>query len=86
MFNKEVFKNVTWRTRLDVNNDVIEEEPFLLDVYWTNTIGMKVNNWLSVNYNFDLYYDDDVRMFGPSKSGPATQMKSILGVGLAAKF
>lgn len=86
LFNKEVFKNVTWRTRLDITNDIIEQEPFLFDIYWTNTIGMKVNNWLSVNYNFDLYYDDDVRMFGANKNNPATQMKSILGVGLAAKF
>ena len=86
LFNKEVFKNVTWRTRLDITNDIIEQEPFLFDIYWTNTIGMKVNNWLSVNYNFDLYYDDDVRMFGANKDNPATQMKSILGVGLAAKF
>lgn len=86
LFNKEVVKNVSWRTRLDITNDIIEEEPFLFDVYWTNTIAMKVNNWLSVNYNFDLYYDDDVRMFGPNKDNPATQMKSILGVGVAAKF
>lgn len=86
LFNKEIAKNVTWKTRLDISSDIIEEEPFLFDVYWTNTIGMKVNNWLSVNYNFDLYYDDDVKMFGANKDKPATQMKSILGVGLAAKF
>lgn len=86
MFNKEIFKNVTWRTRVDAVSDVIEHKPLNIDVYWTNTIGMKVNNWLSVNYNFDLYYDDDVKMFGATKDNPATQMKSILGVGLAAKF
>jgi hypothetical protein len=86
MLNKEVFKNVNWRTRLDISNDVIAEQPELFDIYWTNTIGMKVNNWLSVNYNFDLYYDNDVMMFGANKDRPATQMKSILGVGLAAKF
>jgi hypothetical protein len=86
MFKKEIVKNVTWTTRVDVNSDIIEEEPFLFDVYWTNVVGMKVNKWLSVNYNFDLYYDDDVRMFGANKDNPATQMKSILGVGLAASF
>lgn len=85
-FNKEIAKNVTWRTRVDVNNDIVDEEPLLFDVYWTNTVGMKVNKWLSVNYNFDLYYDDNVRMFGPAKQSAAAQMKSILGVGLAAKF
>jgi len=86
LFNKEIVKNVTWKTRLDVSNDIIENEPFLLDVYWTNTIGMKVNNWLTVNYNFDLYYDDNLKMFGPNKTSPATQMKSLLGVGAGIRF
>lgn len=86
LYNHTVAKNVTWRTRLDLTNDIIEGTPELFDLYWTNTIGMKVNNWLSVNYNFDLYYDDDVRLFGANKDNPATQMKSILGVGLALKF
>lgn len=71
---------------MDISSDIIEEEPFNFDVYWTNVIGMKVNNWLGVNYNFDLYYDDDVKMFGKDKTNPATQMKSILGVGVAVKF
>lgn len=86
LFNKEIVKNVTWKTRVDISSDIIEEEPLNFDVYWTNVIGMKVNNWLSVNYNFDLYYDDDVRMFGADKTNPATQMKSILGVGVGVKF
>ena len=86
MFNKEIVKNVTWKTRVDVSSDVIEEKPTNIDVYWTNVIGMKVNNWLTVNYNFDLYYDDDVKMFGADKTNPATQMKSILGVGVGVKF
>ncbi|RYF86730.1 MAG: DUF3078 domain-containing protein, partial [Chitinophagaceae bacterium] len=30
-FNKEIFKNVTWRTRADVISDIIEGEPFLFD-------------------------------------------------------
>ncbi len=86
MYYGEVAKNVMWRTRVDAVSDVIEQEPTNVDVYWTNTIGMKVNKWLNVNYNFDLYYDDDVRMFGPNKNSPGTQLKSILGVGLAYKF
>ena len=86
LFKKEVIKNVMWKTRVDFNNDIIEEEPFQIDVYWTNTIGMTVNKWLKVNYNFDLYYDDDVRMFGANKTSPAAQLKSILGVGVGIKF
>ena len=86
LFNKEIAKNINWKTRLDVSNDIIERKLDLLDIYWTNTIGMKVNNWLTVNYNFDLYYDDNVKMFGRNKMGAATQMKSILGVGAGFKF
>ena len=86
LFKKEVMKNVAWRSRFDVSSDFTRSEAFLWDVYWTNTVGMKVNDWLNVNYNFDLYYDDDVKMFGANKDNPATQMKSLLGVGLAARF
>lgn len=86
LFNKEIVKNVNWRTRLDVSNDIIERKLDLLDIYWTNTIAMKVNNWLTVNYNFDLYYDANVKMFGRDKRSAATQMKSILGAGVGFKF
>jgi hypothetical protein len=63
-----------------------EPRPGNVDVFWTNTIGMKVNKWLQVSYNFDLIYDDDVRQFGPQKDSPGTQLRSLLGVGIAAKF
>jgi hypothetical protein len=86
LFKKEVVKNVMWKTRLDLNSDVVYEEPKNVDVYWTNSIGMTVNKWLQVNYSFDLFYDDNVRMFGINKNVAATQMRSLLGVGLAAKF
>ena len=86
LFNKEIVKNVNWKTRLDVSNDIIEQTLDQLDVYWTNTIAMKVNNWLTVNYNFDLYYDANVKMFGQNKMSAATQMKSILGAGVGFKF
>jgi hypothetical protein len=45
-----------------------------------------VNSWLNVTYQFDLIYDDDVRQFGPNKNSAAAQMRSLLGVGFAAKF
>lgn len=85
-FNRSIMKNVHYRTRLDLNSDLIGGEPFNVDVYWTNMISMKVNKYLHVLYTFDLISDDDVRMFGDNKTSPATQLKSMLGVGLAAKF
>lgn len=86
LYHKEVFKNVDWKTRLDLTSDFSRSVPSNIDVYWTNTVYMSVNTWLKVAYNFDLVYDDKVRMFGEDKMSRAAQMKSMLGLGLAVKF
>jgi hypothetical protein len=83
-FKKEIVKNVLWRSRADINAD--QSDLGATDVYWTNTITMTVNKWLKVNYNFDLYKDNDVRMWGPAKNETRTQLKSLLGVGLGVSF
>lgn len=82
---KEIAKNVTYRTRADAFSNYLDD-PQNIDVFWSNTFNMKVNRWLMVNYNFDLIYDDDVRLFGPLKNKAATQLRSQLGVGVAAKL
>ena len=84
-YNREIMKNVHYRTRLDINTDVLEWI-YNIDIYWTNTIDMKVNRWLMVKYTFDLIQDDDVKMFGHNKNVAGVQLKSMLGVGLATKF
>ena len=96
-FFKEVLKNVSYKTRLDlfsnyagkrdpITDAKIGAQPKNIDVFWTNSIAMKVNKFLSVTYNFDLIYDDDVKQFGPNGDSPGTQVRSLLGVGLSAKF
>lgn len=103
-FNKELFRNVNYKSRLDLYSNYLKSyafeatgpdelkvtdtdpKPGNVDVFWTNTILMKVNKWLQVTYNFDLIYDDDVRQFGPGKDRPGTQLRSLLGIGVAAKF
>jgi len=101
-FNKEILKNVVYTSKLDLFSNYLkgyefnaptyttftrtDPKPGNVDVYWTNVIGMKVNKWLLVTYSFDLIYDDDVRQFGPNSNSPATQLRSLLAVGLAHKF
>lgn len=85
-FNKEICKNVYYGSRMDLMSDLTNEEPTNVDVYWTNFVGMHVNKWLHVTYSFDLISDNNVKMFGVTKRSPATQLKSMLGVGVAAKF
>jgi len=103
-FNKELFKNFTYKSRLDFYSNYLKTYKFTvtgpdelsiaevgpkpqnIDIIWNNAINMKVNRIINVTYNFDLIYDDDVRQFGPNKTSPATQLRSLLAVGLLAKF
>jgi hypothetical protein len=80
-FKRDIFKNVNLTSRLDLYSNYLEK-PQNLDVYWTNVITLKVNSFLNVTYNFDLIYDDDVRIFGPNGDAPRTQIKSLLSVNL----
>lgn len=85
-FQKEVFKNVSFKSRLDLYSNYLQTSPLNIDVYWTNAIVMKVNNWLNVTYNIDVLYDDDIKQFGPNKNAPRTQYRSLLGIGIATKL
>jgi len=103
-FNKEIFKNFQYKSRLDLYSNYLKTYKFTvtgpdelaitsvgpkpqnIDVVWNNVINMKVNKIINVTYNFDLIYDDDVRQFGPNKTSAGTQLRSLLAVGLLAKF
>ena len=37
-------------------------------------------------WSVDMIYDDDVRLFGKNNNGAALQLKSLVGIGLLAKF
>ena len=84
-YKREIAKNVTYSTRADFFSNYVED-PQNIDVFWTNVLHLKVNKWLIVNYNFDLIYDDDVKLFGLNHMKAATQLRSQLGVGFQAKF
>jgi hypothetical protein len=81
---KEIAKNINYISRLDLFSNY-KREPQNVDVFWTNVLNMKVNKYISVTYNFDLIYDHDVENV---KTGGllGTQLKSLLGIGLSAKF
>lgn len=85
-YNKEIFKNVSYKSRLDLYSNYLQASPLNIDVYWTNAIIMKVNNWLNVSYNIDVIYDDDIKQFGPKGDAPRTQYRSLLGIGVATKL
>ncbi|HMO31659.1 MAG TPA: DUF3078 domain-containing protein [Lacibacter sp.] len=83
-FKKDIAKNMNLVSRLDLFSNY-RNNPQNIDVFWTNVIGMKVNKYIGVTYNFDLIYDHDVQNV---KTGGlmGTQLKSLLGVGFTATF
>ena len=84
-FKKDIFKNVNLKSRFDLYSNYLEN-PQNVDVFWTNVLTLKVNKFLNVTYNFDLIYDDDVRIFGPNGDAARTQIKSLLAVNFTTKL
>jgi hypothetical protein len=61
--------------------------PQNIDVDWQNLITMKINSWLNANISAHLIYDDDITITDKDgNSGPRTQFKEVLSIGLSYKF
>lgn len=81
---KELAKNINLASRLDLFSNY-KNNPQNIDVFWTNTLGFKVNKYIGVSYNFDLIYDHDIKNV---ETGGllGTQLKSLMGIGFTANF
>ena len=82
-YNKEVFKNVNLKTRLELFSNYANNPQNIdvnADMLWT----FKINSWLSASLNWTLIYDDDIAIRDAKGGvGPRTQFKSVLGLGLS---
>lgn len=78
-------ENLSYRGRLDLFSNY-KHNPQNIDVFLTNVLALKVGKFLTANWNVDMIYDDDVRIFGKSGKSPALQLKSLVGLGLQLKF
>lgn len=94
-FKSEFLKNISFTTKIDLFSNYTEN-PQNVDVNWEVLLAMKVNKYLSVNFNTQLIYDDNIQI-PVDKNGNGTleagesirsmvQFKEILGVGLSLKF
>jgi len=89
-FKNELFKNVTFTTKIDLFSDYIHK-PQNIVVNWETLLAFKVNKFLSASINTQLAYDDKVKIpvirDGVQRSiGSLVQFKEILGVGFSYKF
>ncbi len=94
---KQVAKNITYRTRLDLYMDYLDPKGFgLVDVLWDNTLAMKVNEYIGMSFGFTIVYDNDVpgQQTFNSETGMNeyvsslgwVQLKQIFNVGFAYQF
>jgi hypothetical protein len=94
-FKNEFMKNVSFTTKIDLFSNYLKK-PQNIVVNWENLIALKVNKFISANFNTDLIYDDKIKVpFDKNGDGiiatgetvgSKVQFKEILGVGFSYKF
>ena len=95
-FKGEFMKNIAFTTKIDLFSNYLDN-PQNIDVSWETQIAMKVNKYISVNFNTHLLYDDNILialdrnddgdMTDPGDiPGKRIQFKEILGVGFSYNF
>jgi len=83
-YNKEIMKNITLGTKLDLFTNY-KENPFTrTDVNWELLLGMKVNEYISATLGFQTIYDHDINITdSDGKTGPRTQFRELFGIGFS---
>lgn len=89
-YSTELAKNITFTTRGDAFSNYLRD-PQNIKVNWETLWSFKVNEWFAATLNTLLIYDHDVQIArideeGNESSGPATQFKETLGIGLTFKL
>jgi hypothetical protein len=84
-FLKDLNKVVSYKGRFDLFSNY-RQNPQNVDLFMSNVFAAKLSKWLTANWNFDLIYDDDTKLFGKNQRSPAMQIKSLIGVGVMVKF
>ena len=92
LLKKDIMKNINLQSKLELFSNYAEE-PTHIDVNWEVLIAMKVNKFISATISTQLIYDHDIDIGVDSNgdgildtSGPRTQFKEVLGVGISYKF
>jgi len=91
-FKKEILKNVTLDTKIDLFSNYFDN-PQYIDVNWDLILGFKINEYLSASLLTQLIYDYDIK-FGEDTTGDGeydtfsekVQFKELFGLGLSYSF
>lgn len=90
MYTTQLAENITFMTRGDAFSNYLRN-PQNIDVNWETLTTFKVNDWFAATLNTLLIYDHDTNLpktdaEGIPYTGPATQFKETLGIGLTFKL
>jgi hypothetical protein len=89
---RDLMENISFQTKVDLFTNYLHN-PQNVDVNWECLISMKVNKFISATLSTDLIYDDDIKIAIDKnddgiidQTGPRTQFKEVLAIGLSYKF
>ena len=94
---KEVFKNVSLNTKLKIKNNYLDTDfknRWNFDIDWETLINFTINKFMSASIRMHVIYDHDIPIsitemvdgVEITRTGPRTQFKDIIGIGLAYKL
>ncbi|MNJ85005.1 hypothetical protein D3C87_24690 [compost metagenome] len=82
-FQKELVKNIEMKTRLELFSNY-SNNPQNIDVNFENIFTFKIYKWFQASLQWNLIYDDDIDIRdSKGRTGPRTQFKSVLGLGIS---
>jgi hypothetical protein len=85
-YNQKIAKNIELRSLWEFFSNYLNN-PQNIDINAEIMILMRVNSLISTSLQWNLIYDDDVKIRDVNGNvGPRTQFKSVLGVGLSYKL
>ncbi|MDR1585133.1 MAG: DUF3078 domain-containing protein [Prevotellaceae bacterium] len=88
-FKNDWLKNVALATKIDLFANYMDFNGIKdVDVSWETLVALKVNKYISVNFNTHLLWDNGIKFDDGNGSEPKAkiQFKEILGVGFSYKF
>ena len=84
--SKEVYKNINIGTKLELFSDYLDN-PQAVDVNWQVLFGLKVTDWLNVDIQTTLLYDEDIMITDKDGNiGPRTQFMQLLMLSVGYAF
>ncbi len=85
-YNSNIMKNIEMRSKLELFSNYLVN-PQNIDINGELIFNFKINSIFSALAQWNLIYDDDVKIRDLNgKTGPRTQFKSVLGIGISYKI